>query len=60
MVIGPGEKQKGYALSSVFRCPPGTTTARAVGGLPDSYRELRDHGFDLTGYLSEAQQGVWS
>ncbi len=60
VVIGPGEQQKGYALSSVFRCPPGTTTARAVGGLPDSYRELRDHGFDLTGYLSEAQQGVWS
>ena len=57
VLVGPGEKEKGYALSSIFRCPPGTTSIRAVGGLPESYRELLDYGFDLTGYLMESQQG---
>jgi len=57
VLVGPGEKEKGYALSSIFRCPPGTTSIRAVGGLPEKYRELRHYGFDLGGYLAECQQG---
>jgi pilus assembly protein CpaF len=55
-VLSPGERERGYAISSPFRCPPGSTRLRAVGGLPDEYRALSSWGFDLTGYVRESQQ----
>jgi Flp pilus assembly CpaF family ATPase len=57
-ILSPGERERGYAMSSLFRCPPGATRLRAVGGLPDSYRELSRWGFDLAGYVRESQEGV--
>ncbi len=56
VVLGPGEREKGYALSTVFGCPRGSTTIRAVAGLPEPYRDLAVFGFDLTGYLAESQE----
>jgi Flp pilus assembly CpaF family ATPase len=54
-ILSPGEKERGYAMSRVFACPPGSTQLRAVGGLPDDYRELARWGFDLNGYVAESQ-----
>src|SRR5665811_743287 len=34
-ILSPGERERGYAMSSLFRCPPGSTRLQAVGGLPD-------------------------
>ncbi|HSN11280.1 MAG TPA: ATPase, T2SS/T4P/T4SS family, partial [Propionibacteriaceae bacterium] len=55
-VLDPGERERGYALSSLFRCRPGSTRLRAVGGLPHEYRALTAWGFDLAGYVREAQE----
>jgi len=57
-ILSPGERERGYAMSSLFRCPPGSTRLRAVGGLPDEYRELSRWGFDLAGYVRESQEGA--
>jgi Flp pilus assembly CpaF family ATPase len=54
-ILAPGERERGYAISSIFRCPPGSTHLRAVGGLPDEYRDLARWGFDLAGYAAECQ-----
>jgi hypothetical protein len=45
-------------MSSLFRCPPGSTRLMAVGGMPDEYRELSRWGFDLAGYVRESQGGA--
>ncbi len=58
VVLSPGERERGYAMSSLFRCPPGSTRLRAVGGLPDEYRGLSSWGFDLAGYVRESQEGL--
>ena len=57
-ILSPGERERGYAMSSIFRCPPGSTRLTAVGGLPDDYRELSRWGFDLAGYVREGQGGA--
>jgi pilus assembly protein CpaF len=54
-VVSPGERELGYAMSSVFRAPAGSSRLRAVGGLPDEYRDLARWGFDLAEYLHEVQ-----
>lgn len=51
--ISPGEKDRGYATTHVFRPAQG---APAVAGiLPDYLRGLEEFGFDLQGYLREGQ-----
>ena len=55
-VLDPGERERGYALSSLFRCRPGSTRLRAGGGLPEEYRALVGWGFDLAGYVRESQE----
>lgn len=57
-ILSEGERERGYALSSLFRCPPGSTKLQAVGGLPDEYRELSRWGFDLAGYVLQSQEGA--
>jgi Flp pilus assembly CpaF family ATPase len=57
-ILSPGERERGYAMSSLFRCPPGSTRLMAVGGMPDEYRELSRWGFDLAGYVRESQGGA--
>ncbi len=57
-ILAPGERERGYAMSSLFKCPPGSTRLLAVGGLPDEYRELSRWGFDLAGYVLQSQEGA--
>lgn len=57
-VLGPGEKEKGYALTPVFDCPAGSRRIRAVAGLPDDFDDLARFGFDLDGYRLESQGGT--
>jgi Flp pilus assembly CpaF family ATPase len=57
-VLNPGERERGYALSSIFRCPPGSTSIVASGGLPGEYRALAAYGFDLGGYVSETERAA--
>lgn len=56
IAVDPGERETGYATTHVFAPDPDGTAAPAV--LPDQYRALAAHGFDLGGYL--AQQEVRS
>ena len=58
MIMEPGEKQKGYSLTSVFACPRGSDRILAVSGMPEAYRGLVSHGFDLGGYLAESQRAA--
>jgi hypothetical protein len=48
----PGEREKGYATTHVFRPAPGR--AAVAGVLPDEYRSLERHGFDLRSFYTEA------
>jgi Flp pilus assembly CpaF family ATPase len=52
LVVEPGEQARGYATTSVFRGPPGSTVA-VPDVLPESYRDLAGHGFDLDAYHRE-------
>ena len=54
--LEPGEREKGYSLTTVFGCPRGSTSIRAVSGMPEAYRELVRDGFDLNGYVAESQR----
>lgn len=54
--VTPGESEKGYALTHVFRAAPGTRIAMP-GTLPDTLRGLAGHGFDLAGFYAQAQGG---
>lgn len=58
VILGPGEKEKGYSLTTVFACPRGSTSIRAVSGMPEDYRDLEAYGFDLPGYLADSQRAV--
>jgi len=49
ITIHPGEKEKGYSTTHVFRAPPGDRVA-APGVLPDDYRHLSQYGFDLAAF----------
>jgi len=53
IALEPGERETGYATTHVFS--PNTDGEAVPAVLPDSYRALTAHGFDLSGYL--AQQG---
>ena len=55
LVLTPGEKQLGYATTAVFKAAPGGRVA-TPHSLPDQYRSLTRHGFDLAGYI-EGQGG---
>ena len=50
IAIAPGERETGYATTHVFG--PDATGAAMPAVLPDEYRSLTDHGFDLAGYLA--------
>jgi len=51
--ITPGEKEKGYAATTIFVAGDGR---RAVAQtLPDELRRLERHGFDLSGFLTESR-----
>ena len=53
IALDPGEKETGYATTHVFSPDAGGVATPNV--LPDAYRALTAHGFDLSGYL--LQQG---
>ena len=59
IALDPGERETGYATTHVFAADPqgldgpGGTAMPAV--LPDAYRSLTAHGFDLGGYLAQQQ-----
>jgi pilus assembly protein CpaF len=53
IAVSPGEREKGYATTHVFR--PSTGRAAVAGVLPDEYRALEAFGFDLRGYLAEGR-----
>jgi Flp pilus assembly CpaF family ATPase len=50
IALTPGEKDPGYATTHVFSPDPSGTAVPDV--LPDEYRRLARHGFDLAGYLA--------
>ena len=53
IALDPGERETGYATTHVFAPDPDGTAVPAV--LPDAYRTLAGYGFDLGGYLTQAQ-----
>jgi pilus assembly protein CpaF len=53
IALDPGEKETGYATTHVFS--PDASGVATPNVLPDAYRALTAHGFDLSGYL--LQQG---
>ena len=50
VAVSPGEPTTGYATTHVFT--PGRGGVAVPGVLPDEYRALTAHGFDLAGYLA--------
>lgn len=50
VAIAPGELEIGYATTHVFA--PGPDGVAMPHVLPDDYRSLSAHGFDLAGYLA--------
>ncbi|WP_244928505.1 ATPase, T2SS/T4P/T4SS family [Nocardioides sp. W7] len=50
VAVTPGEKEVGYATTHVFRTD--ATGVAVPDVLPDEYRTLAHHGFDLAAYLS--------
>ena len=56
IALTPGEREVGYATTHVFRADASGTAVPAV--LPDEYRALAEHGFDLADYLSTQPYGV--
>ncbi|WP_313404835.1 ATPase, T2SS/T4P/T4SS family [Aeromicrobium sp.] len=56
IAVDPGERETGYAATHVFA--PGPEGVAVPSVLPDRYRALAAHGFDLATYL--AQQEVRS
>lgn len=52
LAVTPGEREKGYATTHVFT--PNTTGPAVAGVLPDEYRTLERHGFDLAGFYAQA------
>jgi hypothetical protein len=49
IALAPGEKDPGYATTHVFT--PDAAGVALPDVLPDEYRALAHHGFDLAGYL---------
>jgi len=55
IALSPGEKDPGYATTHVFS--PGPSGVAVPDVLPDEYRALAHHGFDLSGYLQTLPLG---
>jgi Flp pilus assembly CpaF family ATPase len=55
IALAPGEKDPGYATTHVFRADPSGVAIPDI--LPDEYRGLARHGFDLAGYLQALPLG---
>ena len=49
IALDPGERETGYATTHVFS--PDADRVATPNVLPDAYRALTEHGFDLSGYL---------
>ena len=58
VVVEPGEREKGYALTHLFG-PSGTGPARASGLMSERCKDLRVDGFDLDLYQAEADGRGW-
>ena len=56
LAVTPGERDRGYATTHVFRPAAGRPTVAGV--LPDEYRHLEQHGFDLPAFYAEAGGGT--
>ena len=54
IAVSPGEKEKGYAVTHVFRAAPGEMVARPAV-LPEALRELTAFGFDLAAYYDQQE-----
>jgi pilus assembly protein CpaF len=55
IALAPGEKEPGFATTHVFS--PDFSGVAVPDVLPDEYRALARHGFDLAGYLSTQPLG---
>jgi pilus assembly protein CpaF len=55
IALAPGEKEPGYATTHVFRAD--ATGVAVPDVLPDEYRRLAQHGFDLAAYLASQPLG---
>ena len=53
IALAPGERETGYATTHVFAPNDDGMATPAV--LPDEYRALAAHGFDLAGYLAQQE-----
>jgi pilus assembly protein CpaF len=56
IALAPGEKEPGYATTHVFRAD--ATGVAVPDVLPDEYRRLAQHGFDLPAYLASQPLGA--
>jgi len=56
VAVTPGEREKGYATTHVFAARQGRCATAGV--LPDDYRVLERHGFDLRGFYAESTEAV--
>ncbi|MEU2200607.1 ATPase, T2SS/T4P/T4SS family [Isoptericola sp. NPDC019482] len=54
IAVSPGEEAKGYAVTHVFRSDDDGAAVPHV--LPQEYRALARHGFDLNGFLRDQGQ----
>jgi pilus assembly protein CpaF len=54
IAVTPGEREKGYATTHVFSA--GADRIAVAGVLPDEYRDLERHGFDLRGFYTESSK----
>ena len=54
VAISAGEREKGYAATTIFAAEPGARIAHACT-LPDEFRRLEAFGFDLPGFLVDAR-----
>ena len=50
--VTPGESEKGYALTHVFKAAPGSRVA-TPRVMPEPLRELAQHGFDLAAFYAQ-------
>jgi Flp pilus assembly CpaF family ATPase len=50
IALSPGERETGYATTHIFRTDAAGIAVPHV--LPEEYRALAAHGFDLAGYLA--------
>ena len=53
IALDPGERETGYATTHVFAPDLDGSAVPAV--LPDAYRALAGHGFDLNTYLAQQE-----